>query len=205
MQKELNKYMTVEEFEKGYYYAAELKEFAKSLGIQVGTLRKNEIEEYIKSYLLGTGYQTLPKSISNRENAGARDHLSVDTVITNYVSDKATKTFLKEEIYKRDQSVKDKSGQWYWLNDWRKEQIRNKKSITYQNLIDKLYELMTTEGKLPQIPSTRYNNFITDYLLDPDNKGSTRQKAIKEWERLKKMPVRKTYIEYKQFLQGNNL
>jgi hypothetical protein len=191
--------MSVEEFEKGYFYMTELKAFAKELGINVGTLRKNEVEEYIKARLSGSSDTPLPKSVSNRKTGGSRDRLLPDSYVVNYVSDKATKAFLREEISKRNPKLKDKSGQWYWLNDWRKKQIRSNRKITYRELIDQLYELMTTEGKLPRIPSTRFNNFITDFLADPENEGKTRQKAMDEWERLKKMPVPKNYQEYKKF------
>ncbi|MDC9580531.1 hypothetical protein PSI15_02915 [Xenorhabdus sp. PR6a] len=200
MLNKLYRNMSVEEFEKGYFYATELKAFAKELGIDVGTLRKNEVEDHIKARLSGSDDTPLPKGVPNRKTSGSRDRLSPDSYIVNYVSDKATKTFLKEEISKRDPDLKDKSGQWYWLNDWRKEQIRNNRKITYRELIDRLYELMTTKGRLPRIPSTRFNNFITDFLVAPENEGATRQEAMDEWERLKKIPVQKNYQEYKKFL-----
>ena len=190
--------MSVEEFEKGYFYAAELKAFAKKLGIDVGTLRKNEVESHIKAHLSSNTDTPLPKSVSNRKTNGNRDRLLPDSYIVNYVSDKKTKAFLMQEVSKRDPSIKNKSGQWYWLNDWRKEQIRSNRKITYLALIDRLYELMTNEGRLPRIPSTRFNNFITDFLADPENDGATRQEAFDERERLKKMPVQKNYKEYKK-------
>jgi hypothetical protein len=190
--------MSVEEFEKGYFYAAELKAFAKKLGIDVGTLRKNEVESHIKTHLSSNRDAPLPKSVSNRKTNGNRDRLLPDSYIVNYVSDKKTKAFLMQEVSKRDPDVKNKSGQWYWLNDWRKEQIRSNRKITYLALIDRLYELITNEGRLPRIPSTRFNNFITDFLADPENDGATRQEALGEWERLKKMPVQKNYQEYKK-------
>jgi len=195
--------MSVEEFDKGYFYATELKAFAKELGVDVGTLRKNEVEDHIKACLSESKDTPLPKSVPNRKTGGSRDRLSPDSYVVNYVDDKATKTFLKEEISKRDADLKDKSGQWYWLNDWRKEQIRNNRKITYRKLIDRLYELMSTKGRLPRIPSTRFNNFITDFLGDPDNKEATRQKAMDEWERLKKMPVQKNYQEYKKWVMSS--
>ena len=195
----LHKNMSMEEFENGYFYATELKAFAKELGIDVGTLRKNELEEHIKACLSGKKGTPLPKSVSNRKTGGSRDKLSLDSYVVNYVSDKATKAFLKQEISNRDPQLKDKSGQWYWLNDWRKEQIRNNREITYRELIDRLYELMTTEGRLQRIPSSRFNNFITDFLAAPENEGATRQEAMDEWERLKKMLVHKNYQEYKKF------
>jgi hypothetical protein len=36
----LNKHMRVEEFDHSYFYAVELKAFAKTLGIAVGSLKK---------------------------------------------------------------------------------------------------------------------------------------------------------------------
>ena len=192
--------MSVEEFEQGYFYVAELKAFAKKLGINVGSLRKNEVEAHIKAYVSRSEHTPLPQNVTNRKSSGNRDELSPDSFVVNYVSDKATKAFLKEEVSKRAPGIKDKPGQWYWLNDWRKEQIRNNREITYSELVDRLFELMTTEGRLPRIPSTQFNNFITDFLADPDNQGATRSEAIDEWERLKQMPVQKNHQAYKKFL-----
>ncbi|MEG9883471.1 MAG: hypothetical protein V6Z86_02410 [Hyphomicrobiales bacterium] len=189
--------MSVVAFEKGYFYVAELKAFARELGIAVGSLRKNEVEAHIKARLSGEAGVSLPKSVSNRKTTGDRDILSPDSRIINYVDDKATKAFLKREITKRNPALKDKSGQWYWLNDWRKEQIKRNRALTYRDLIDRLYALMTTKGKLARIPSTRFNNFMTDFLADPDNIGATRREAMAAWEKLKKLPVGKTYREYK--------
>ncbi|AZZ94065.1 hypothetical protein EUZ85_26440 [Hahella sp. KA22] len=194
----LHKGISQEEFENGYFYATELKEFAQSLGIKTGSLRKNEIEQHIKSHLFGVDQGELPKNVANRQASGARDKLAADSFVVNYVSDKATKAFLREEIAKRDPQLKDKSGQWYWLNDWRKAQIGANQRITYQDLVDKLFQLMTTPGKLPRIPSTRFNNFITDFLADPANMSATRADAMAAWETLKVMPTQKTYQAYKQ-------
>lgn len=196
----LHKNMTLEEFEQGYFYAKDLKAFAKELGLAVGTLRKNEVEDHIRAWLSGDRNAPLPQNTPNRRTSGSRDTLSPKSPVVNYVSDKATKTFLKQEIHKRTPDLKDKSGQWYWLNDWRKEQIRNNRSITYQDLIDRLYELMTTKGRMPRIPSTRFNNFITDFLSDPANQGAARQQAMAAWEELKSLPVQKNYQEYKRYL-----
>ncbi|WP_431686634.1 hypothetical protein [Hahella sp. NBU794] len=194
----LYKGISQEEFENGYFYATELKEFAQSLGIKTGSLRKNEIEQHIKSHLFGVAQGELPKNVANRQTGGARDRLAANSFVVNYVSDKATKAFLREEIAKRAPQLKDKSGQWYWLNDWRKGQIGADQRITYQDLVDKLFELMTTPGKLPRIPSTRFNNFITDFLADPVNAGATRADAMAAWETLKALPAQKTYQAYKQ-------
>lgn len=47
--------------------------------------------------------------------------------------------------------------------------------------------------------SDKATKACSDFLADSDNKGATRQKAMDEWEKLKKMPVQKNYQEYKKF------
>jgi hypothetical protein len=50
--KQLSRSMSVTEFDNGYWYAAELKEFAKEIGIaHAGSLRKDELEHAIKRFL----------------------------------------------------------------------------------------------------------------------------------------------------------
>ncbi len=48
----LAKSMTVTQFDNGYWYATELKTFAKAIGIpSAGKLRKDELEKAIISFL----------------------------------------------------------------------------------------------------------------------------------------------------------
>lgn len=55
MGKELSKNMTEKEFDNSYWYAKELKEFAKKIGVSNSSkLRKDELEPLIKHFL-GTG------------------------------------------------------------------------------------------------------------------------------------------------------
>jgi len=52
--------MTLKEFENGYWFATELKEFADDIGVpSVGKLRKDELERAIKLFL-ETGEVTRP-------------------------------------------------------------------------------------------------------------------------------------------------
>ena len=48
--------------------------------------------------------------------------------------DRRTKDFLRDLVHARAPLLKDKSGQWYWLNDWRRTQLRAGKRITYADL-----------------------------------------------------------------------
>jgi hypothetical protein len=50
--------------------------------------------------------------------------------------------------------------------------------------------------RLPQIPSAKFNNFITDYLKN--EKGKTRIDAIKAWGKLKEMNIPKDYNSWKE-------
>ncbi|MGV6818244.1 MAG: SAP domain-containing protein [Thiotrichales bacterium] len=50
--KQLHEVKTVAEFERGYWYAKELKQFARNIGVANSSrLRKDELEEIIKTYL----------------------------------------------------------------------------------------------------------------------------------------------------------
>lgn len=55
---------------------------------------------------------------------------------------------------------------------------------------------MITKERLPQIPSTRMNNFISDFLADSANQGKTRADAMQQWQALKQQGIPKTYADY---------
>ncbi|WP_144756265.1 SAP domain-containing protein [Bartonella saheliensis] len=195
--KQFSKRMTLEEFEGMYFYAEELKQIARSLGLRVGSLKKNELEQHIKAHLFGLS-SPLPVDIPNRQNKGERDKLAMDSRVLNYVSDKKTKAFLQENVEKKFGVLPDKSGQWYWLNHWRKSCILAGKDINYGDLVDHLAVLKQKRERLPKIPSTRMNNFISDYLADETNSNQGRQKALEEWFKLKSTSLPKEYQAYKQ-------
>ncbi len=192
---ELRSSMSVEEFDDGYFYAAELKAYARQIGIAVGRLRKLELEALIRDFLR-TGIVPSPTPEPRRRTGEARDRLAAGTVVRNYVDDRRTKDFLRALVHAHAPSLRDKSGQWYWLNDWRRRQLRAGRRITYADLGDRLLELLRTEGRMPRIPAARFNNFITDYRADPANKGKSRADAVAAWEHIKCVPGPKTYAAY---------
>lgn len=193
----LRRDMSVEEFNSGYFYAADLKTFASELGITVGNFRKTELEDLIREFLR-TGHVPARKPVLPRKAGAARDQLSPQTAVRNYVGDKKTKAFLLELVHAQAPGIRDKSGQWYWLNDWRRKQQEAQAHFTYQQLADHLLGLMQTEGRLPQIPSARMNNFITDFRADPSNAGVSRDEIIKAWMWLKSQRGPNTYEEYRR-------
>lgn len=191
--KNLHNVSTVSEFESGYWYALELKQFARDIGVPNSSkLRKDQLEEIIKNYIqFGDEAISIKKTITKK---GKSDKLSLNTYIQHYVSNKKTKSFIIAEALKLCPELPKKSGVWYWINRWREEQFEKKK-ITYLNLVQYFVKLSTQEGRLPQIPSARFNNFITDFLSA--NEGN-KDEAKAAWEQLKSFKIPKTYEAWKE-------
>jgi hypothetical protein len=194
----LTKAITEQQFDNGYWYADEIKLFAKELGIANSSkLRKDELEHFIKTYLR-TGNITS----SQRKNLvpkGQKDFelgLTPNLSINNYTNNKETKSFIEKEASKIKPSLKKKSGTGYRLNRWREEQINNGKKTTYGNLVNQYIKLNETEEPFEKIPHGRYINFLAEYLAN--EKGATRDKAIKVWKQLKKLDVPKDYKSWKK-------
>ena len=197
----LHQGMSVEEFDNGYFYASELRAFARDLGITVGNFRKFELEELIREFLQ-TGKVPDRKPVLPRKAGEARDVLKADTTVTNYVGDKKTKAFLLELVYAEAPGLSKKSGQWYWLNDWRRKRQEAQDCFTYRDLAGHLRTLMQTKGRLPRCPSARMNNFITDFVADPINAGIPREEVLKAWNWLKEQPGPKTYGEFRNLISS---
>lgn len=190
---ELAKDMSLKEFENGYWYAKELKEFAKQIGLSyVSKLRKDELEKIIKGYLISG---KLP--IIKTQKKGIKDsNLTLKTKIINYTSNKATKDFILSEARKIQPDFPKKSGVWYWLNRYRDEQMQNNLPIIYGDLVNQFLILSNKKERLPKIPSTKFNNFITDFI---EAKEGSRSEAMMAWEELKKLDIPKTYKEWKRY------
>jgi SAP domain-containing protein len=185
--------MTLTEFDNGYWYATELKEFAEAIGIPSATrLRKDELEEAIKVHL-ATGKIENPtrRSLST---SGVRDverGLRLDLPIVAYTNDKETKDFLEREAQRLAPGMKRKSGVRYRLNRWREEQLTRGVKLTYEDLVREYVRLNQTKEPFAQIPHGRYINFVSDFMAA--EKGATRDQATRAWARLKTLDVPKTY------------
>ena len=173
--------MTEEDFDNGYWYAVEVKAFAKEIGVPSSAkLRKDELEALIKHFLRTGEIQKPPrKKLSRLGITDIEKGLSLDLRIVNYTSNKVTKDFIVSEALKIDPLLKRKSGARYRLNRWREEQIEKGVRITYGDLVQQYIELNRVEGAFPQAPSGRYINFLSDFL--GAEKNSTRERAMKAW------------------------
>src|SRR5688500_16865123 len=89
--------MDLTQFDNGYWYTTELKDFAKKIGIPFANrLRKDELERCIKHFL-----KTGKIEPSGRQDPQVSRHkdvdigLSLDLPVARYTNDKETKDFLE--------------------------------------------------------------------------------------------------------------
>jgi len=185
--------MTLRQFDNGYWYATQLKEFAQAIGIpSAGKLRKDELEKAIKLFL-ATGQIKSPtqRSLSASAAKDVERGLTPDLPVVRYTNDKQTKDFLEQESQKIAPGLKRKSGVRYRLNRWREQQLSNGVNLTYRDLVEEYIRLNQTEDRFEQIPTGRYINFMSDFLAA--EKGATREQAIQAWKQLKALDAPKNY------------
>jgi hypothetical protein len=195
--------MTLTQFDNGYWYAAELKEFAETIGIPFANkLRKDELETAIK-HLLKTGKIKSPtKRLSTSGPKDVELRLSLDLPVVVYMNDKETKAFLDREAQKLAPGLKRKSGARYRLNRWREEQLVKGVKLTYGDLVKEYVRLNQTEEPFAQIPHGRYINFVSDFLAA--EKGATREQAMKVWAQLKTLDIPKNYRSWAKSQSSNS-
>ena len=189
--------MTLREFENGYWYADELKDFGNRVGIPgANQLRKDELERAIVAFLK-TGKRRLPTKRALRK-AGVKDierGLSLDLRIEHYTSNRETKEFIVQQARKSAPGVREKSGVWYRLNRWREEQITSGRQPTYGDLVQQ-YIALNKMAKFEKIPQDRYINFVAEFLAN--EKNANRADAIRAWAKLKTMDVPKNYASWEK-------
>ena len=92
--------MTLRDFENGYWYLDQVKNFAERIGIPAATkLRKDELEKAIVVFLR-TGHVALPTNRSLRRT-GVKDverGLALELRIENYTSNRETKSFIVDTL-----------------------------------------------------------------------------------------------------------
>jgi SAP domain-containing new25 len=187
--------MTARDFENGYWYADQLKDFAERIGIPAAKkLRKDELEKAIVAFLR-TGHAALPTTRTLRK-AGVKDlerGLSLTLRIEHYTSNRATKDFIVEQARIMAPDVREKSGVWYRLNRWREEQIMTGENPTYGDLI-RQYIVLNRMQRFERIPHGRYINFLADFL--EADRRATRAEAIVAWTELKELDIPKDYVSW---------
>jgi len=188
--------MTLTQFDNGYWYAVELKNFADAIGIpSAGKLRKDELEKAIKHFLRTGKIESPTKRDLSKTGIKDVEHgLRLNLPVVLYTNDKETKSFLEREAQKLAPGLKRKSGARYRLNRWREEQLTNGIKITYRDLVKEYARLCQSDEPFKKIPYVCYINFMSDFLAS--EKGATREQAIQAWKQVKTLDCPKTYLAW---------
>jgi len=194
----LSSRMTEQEFDVGYWFADELKEFGDELGISgAKKLRKDELERAIKTFLKSGKITGTLRSLAKEGSKDLDAGLTLKLLIINYTSNKETKDFLHREALKLSPALKKRSGAMYRLNRWRESQIAQGINITYGDLVAEYVRINESDVPFERIPHGRYINFLADYMKC--EKNAKRENALKAWEKLKKMDIPKDYKSWREY------
>jgi hypothetical protein len=193
---QLSTAMTEAEFDNGYWYATELRDFAVRIGIpSASKLRKDELEKAVKHFIrTGQTENLVRRGLVTSDVRDIDKGLKLELPVIHYTSNKETKAFIEREAQKLDPEFKRKSGTRYLLNRWREEQIASGKRITYGDLVRQAIALNQTKRGPLRVEHGRYLNFISDYTAA--HKHAPRAEAIKAWEEVKRMDAPKTYASW---------
>jgi len=188
----LSPMMTLREFENGYWYREQLKDFALRIGIPAATkLRKDELEVAIVAFLrTGRAASLTKRSLRKTGVKDVERGLALTLRIENYTSNRETKDFIIEQARRMAPNVRGKSGVWYRLNRWREEQITRGKRLTYSALV-RQYIVLNRMQRFERVPIVCYINFLADF--HQANTRATRAEAIAAWKELKELDVPKDY------------
>ncbi len=191
--------MTAAQFDNGYWYALELKKFAKRIRIpSANKLRKDELERAIRLFLeTGKIKNPTKRTLANSGTKDVERGLRLDLPVKVYTNDKGTKDFLERQAQKLAPGLKRKSGARYRLNRWREDQLVKGVKLTYRDLVEEYVRLNQTTKPFAHVPQVRYINFVADFLAA--ERGATREQAIREWKKLKTLEVPKDYRSWARY------
>lgn len=189
--------MTVAHFDNGYWYAVDLKRFARAIGIvSAGRLRKDQLEPAIRRFLRTRCIPSAPQPPAHRGDRDVDLGLHPGRRVLRYTNDPETKAFLEREAAKLSSSYRRRSGARYRLNRWREAQLASGRRISYRDLVKAYVRLSEPSERYARIASGRYINFLADFLRTEP--GATRAAAIRAWHSLKRMNCPKTYAAWRK-------
>src|SRR5262245_4461205 len=186
--------MTLRQFDHGYWYATDIKTFARSLGVRgAHTLRKSELETVIRHFL-AHGRLTAANR-HTRSRSGIKDverGLRLDLRVVQYTNDQETKAFLEREARKLDPAFRRRSGSRYRLNRWRDARRTKGVRITYRDLVKEYVRLNQPDTEHRRVASgIYYVYFVRDFMAA--NPGAGMAAAIRAWKKVKTLDAPKTY------------
>ena len=189
----LGESMTETQFDNGYWYATELKDFAARIGVpSASRLRKDELEKTIRHFIRTREVKTFVKrGLTKASVKDVEKGLCLDLPVVNYTSNRETKDFIEREAAKLEPGFKRKPGTRYLLNRWREEQLSAGRRITYGHLVKQAIVLNKTKQGPLRVAHGRYINFISDFMAQGSH--PSHREAVRAWEELKRMDAPKTY------------
>jgi hypothetical protein len=189
----LSESTTERQFDNGYWYASELKDFAARIGVQsAGRLRKDELEKTIRHFIRNREVKTFVKRGLTKARVKDVDKgLTLGLPVVNYTSNRETKDFIEREAAKLEPGFKRKPGTRYLLNRWREEQLSAGRRITYGHLVRQAIVLNKTKQGPLRAEHGRYINFISDFMAQ--NPRRSLSGAVRAWKEVKRMDAPKTY------------
>ena len=189
--------LSVDEFDRGYWYATELTRFATRIGIRhAARLRKDELERAVRTFL--TSGRITHAAGRPESKPGTRDverGLTMARRVVVYTNDKTTKGFLEAQARRIDPAFVRRSGARYRLNRWRERQLARNRKITYRDLVKEYVRLCRSPRAFARVPHGRYINFVSDFR--EANPEATFAEAVRAWHTVKRLPAPKTYRAWK--------
>lgn len=184
MRPTLSKDISIQGFKDFYWLKAELQAFCRENALSTAG-SKFEISERIETFLL-TGEMKKPIKKTSRPKKDTNTQISVDTVITeSHRCSQEVREFFKSIIPNFHFST--------YIQNYFKENIGK----TYRDVVEAWYEekerLKDPVNKKKIAPQFEYNQFISDFFADPNNRGKSRNEAIQAWNDIKKLPGMNKY------------
>ena len=182
----LSKELNVQEFSDFYWLKEELQAFCRDNGMSASG-SKVEIADRIKLFLQTGEIKKPLRSTSNKLKSQTQATLSLDTVITeNHRCSQQVRAFFKEAIHPK-----------FHFSTYIQNYFKNNVGKTYRDVVHAWHEEEQRQ-KDPSYqkeiaPQFEYNQFTRDFFADPNNKGKSREEAIKAWNVIKKLPGSRTY------------
>jgi hypothetical protein len=153
--------MTLVEFDNGYWYVTELKDFAETIGIPSATkLRKDELEKAIKAYLTTDKIENPTKR--NLTTSGPKDvelGLRLDLQVVVYTNDKETKDFLEREAQILAPGMKRKSSVRYRLNRLARRTTHERRQAHLRRPDQRICSVESDQRTLRADPSREIHQF----------------------------------------------
>lgn len=186
MRPTLSKEINVQKFSDFYWLKEELQAFCRDNGISASG-SKIEIADRIKIFLQTGEIKKPLRKANSKTEIQTREVLSLDTVITeNHRCSQVVRAFFKEAIHPT-----------FHFSTYIQNYLKNNSGKTYRDVVKAWHEeeqrLKDPSYQKEIAPQFEYNQFTRDFFADPNNKGKSREEAIKAWNRIKKLPGSNTY------------